>query len=257
MQIKCEYCGSMIDEAATKCPYCGATNQSVKRSADHTPKTIAELQQWYQDRHLPPYETTRFFIGINYTKPKAFGIYQDGDQFIVFKNKANGERAIRYKGTDEAYAVNELYLKLKDEILNQKALNQQKKQYSASSKAKKKHSVKDFFKSVGLFFCIIIPIGLIVFIDSMVKGFGAALFSSIFVAIGLLVYRSIIIMVLPIIITMTQSMPTRVTAGLNTMMILTTEITIKSIVPVSRQTYYPTNLITDLTSTTIPNGPLR
>ena len=192
MQIKCEYCGSMIDEAATKCPYCGATNQSVKRSADHTPKTIAELQQWYQDRHLPPYETTRFFIGINYTKPKAFGIYQDGDQFIVYKNKANGERAIRYKGTDEAYAVNELYLKLKDEILNQKALNQQKKQYSASSKAKKKHSVKDFFKSVGLFFCIIIPIGLIVFIDSMVKGFGAALFCSIFVAVGLLVLLCIL-----------------------------------------------------------------
>ena len=71
-------------------------------------KTIAELQQWYQDRHLPPYETTRFFIGINYKKPKAFGIYQDGDQFIVYKNKANGERAIRYQGTDEAYAVNEL-----------------------------------------------------------------------------------------------------------------------------------------------------
>ena len=58
----------------------------------------------------------RFFIGINYKKPKAFGIYQDGDQFIVYKNKANGERAIRYQGTDETYAVNELYLKLKSEI---------------------------------------------------------------------------------------------------------------------------------------------
>ena len=77
--------------------FCGATNNAVKRTADKTPKTIAELQQWYQDRHLPPYETTRFFIGINYKKPKAFGIYQDGDQFIVYKNKANGERAIRYQ----------------------------------------------------------------------------------------------------------------------------------------------------------------
>ena len=119
MQIKCEYCGSMIEETADKCPFCGATNNAVKRTTDKTPKTIAELQQWYQDRHLPPYETTRFFIGINYKKPKAFGIYQDGDQFIVYKNKANGERAIRYQGTDEAYAVNELYLKLKSEILNQ------------------------------------------------------------------------------------------------------------------------------------------
>ena len=65
----------MIEETADKCPFCGATNNAVKRTTDKTPKTIAELQQWYQDRHLPPYETTRFFIGINYKKPKAFGIY--------------------------------------------------------------------------------------------------------------------------------------------------------------------------------------
>lgn len=192
MQIKCEYCGSMIEETAVKCPYCGAANQAVKRTADHTPKTIAELQQWYQDRHLPPYETTRFFIGINYTKPKAFGIYQDGDKFIVYKNKANGERAIRYQGTDEAYAVNELYLKLKDEILNQKALNQQKKQKTATTKEQKKQSVKTFFIAVGVIFGISIPIILIAFIDSLIKGFGAALFFSIFLAVGLMVLLGII-----------------------------------------------------------------
>lgn len=142
MQIKCEYCGSMIEETADKCPFCGATNTAVKRTADKTPKTIAELQQWYQDRHLPPYETTRFFIGINYKKPKAFGIYQDGDQFIVYKNKANGERAIRYQGTDEAYAVNELYLKLKSEILNQKANNQTRKQQQTLTREQKKEKHK-------------------------------------------------------------------------------------------------------------------
>ena len=123
MEIKCEYCGSIIKETDEKCPYCGATNQAVKRTADHTPKTIEELQQWYQARNLPPYEVTRFFIGINYTQPKAFGIYREGQNVIVYKNKANGERAIRYQGTDEAYAVNELYLKLKEEILNQKEHN--------------------------------------------------------------------------------------------------------------------------------------
>ena len=47
MEIKCEYCGSIIKETDEKCPYCGATNQAVKRTADHTPKTIEELQQWY------------------------------------------------------------------------------------------------------------------------------------------------------------------------------------------------------------------
>lgn len=64
MEIKCEYCGSMIQESAEKCPYCGATNNAVKRTTDGTPKTIEQLQKWYEDRHLPPYEVTRFFIGI-------------------------------------------------------------------------------------------------------------------------------------------------------------------------------------------------
>ena len=84
------------------------------------PRTIAELEQWYRDRNLPPYETTRFFIGINYTGKRAFGIYQEGDTFVVYKNKDDGSRAIRYRGPDEAYAVNELFLKLKSEIMARK-----------------------------------------------------------------------------------------------------------------------------------------
>ena len=85
-----------------------------------TPKTIEELQAWYEARNLPPSDVTRFFIGVNYKGPKAFGIYKEGNDFIVYKNKADGQRAVRYKGSDEAYAVNELYLRLKEEILNQK-----------------------------------------------------------------------------------------------------------------------------------------
>lgn len=53
----------MIPENVEQCPYCGASNNSIKRAADGTPKTIAELAKWYEDRHLPPYEITRFFIG--------------------------------------------------------------------------------------------------------------------------------------------------------------------------------------------------
>lgn len=89
------------------------------------PITIDELKQWYIDRNLPPENVTRFFIGKNYTGPKAFGIYFDestGD-YIVYKNKADGTRAIRYQGENEIYAVNELYKKLKDEIYNQKMNN--------------------------------------------------------------------------------------------------------------------------------------
>jgi len=125
MKIKCEYCNNYIDESDEKCPSCGSPNKDFKRVADQVPTTIEELEKWYQDHNLPPYETTRFFIGIDYTEPKAFGIYKDEStgKFIVYKNKDTGERKIRYEGKDEKYAVNELYMKLKEEILHQKSLN--------------------------------------------------------------------------------------------------------------------------------------
>lgn len=120
MKITCEYCGSLFDDTLEKCPNCGGTNRNVRRSTVDQPTTIEELKQWYVDRGLPPYETTRFFIGENHQGPRAFGIYKDGDNFIVYKNKDNGSRAVRYEGTDEAYAVNELFQRLKQEIVEQK-----------------------------------------------------------------------------------------------------------------------------------------
>lgn len=125
MKIKCDYCQTTYEDTLPQCPNCGAANPARHRE-DVKPRTIEELQQWYRDRHLPPEEVTRFFIGKNITEPKAFGIYKDqnGD-FVVYKNKADGSRAIRYQGADEEYAVNELYLKLKDEIVHQKE-NQKK-----------------------------------------------------------------------------------------------------------------------------------
>lgn len=123
MQVKCKYCGSWIDDSAEQCPNCGAVNDQLKRFVNITPKTIEELKQWYIDRNLPDENITRFFIGKDIKEPKAFGIYKDGSNFIVYKNKADGSRAIRYKGKDESYAVNEIFLKLKEEILNQKNHN--------------------------------------------------------------------------------------------------------------------------------------
>ena len=122
MKIICDYCGSIIDENNEICPNCGGTLDGVHRFAGEQPKTIAELKEWYIARNLPSEEVTRFFIGKDIREPRAFGIYQDefGD-FVVYKNKSNGERAVRYQGTDEAYAVNELYQKLKGEIADRKS----------------------------------------------------------------------------------------------------------------------------------------
>ena len=133
MKVQCEYCNSWIDDTDEKCPNCGGVNKAYKRATDQTPKTIEELKQWYVNHHLPPEETTRLFIGRNYQQPRAFGIYQnEKGEFIVYKNKDNGQRAIRYQGTDEAYAVNELYMKLKEEILNQKRNSKQPVQYPSA-----------------------------------------------------------------------------------------------------------------------------
>ena len=128
-KVKCDYCGSYINEIDEKCPSCGAVNQAHKRVADGTPKTIEELKTWYKERGLPPEYVTRFFIGQNIKAPKVFGIYEENGMFIVYKNKSDGTRVIRYQGTDEAYAVTELYLRLKEEILNQKSLNLEKRRF--------------------------------------------------------------------------------------------------------------------------------
>ena len=120
MKLKCDYCGNTYEDTLHQCPDCGAPNPSHKN--DKGPKTIEELKIWYKNRNLPDPEVTRFFIGVDYKKPKAFGIYKDDNgEFVVYKNKADGSRAVRYRGSDEEYAVNELLQRLKDEIVHQKA----------------------------------------------------------------------------------------------------------------------------------------
>ena len=120
MKIKCDYCGNTYEDTKRNCPSCGAANPT-QNDADIRPKTIEELQDWYKAHHLPPYEVTRFFIGQDIKEAKAYGIYKakNGD-YIVYKNKADGSRAVRYEGDDEEYAVHEIYQKLKDEIVHQK-----------------------------------------------------------------------------------------------------------------------------------------
>ena len=94
----------------------------VGRIDDREVKDIHSLDDLWKviDKYHIPLDKIRFFIGEDYKEPKAFGIYKDetsGD-WIVYKNKANGERAIRYQGKDEDYAVNEIWSKLVSEAQN-------------------------------------------------------------------------------------------------------------------------------------------
>lgn len=117
--MKCNFCEAEINEDMERCSNCNKTNEN------YIPKTIEDLKVWYINRNLPDENITRFFIGKNYKEPKAFGIYKDEstNNFCVYKNKADGTRAVRYEGPDESFAVKELYLRLKEEIYNQKANN--------------------------------------------------------------------------------------------------------------------------------------
>ena len=104
----------MITASDKFCPHCGKPLGQTDWQPGTDPVTIGQLASFCA-YHGMPLEKMRFFVGQDYKQPRAFGIYQDGDQFIVYKNKDNGSRAVRYQGPDEAHAVNELYAKLLDE----------------------------------------------------------------------------------------------------------------------------------------------
>ena len=173
MKVKCEYCGSYISDTEEKCPNCGAVNEHLQRKAIGTPTTIAELKQWYKEHDLPIQDITRFFIGVDYKEPKAFGIYQDKKtgNFIVYKNKSDGTRSIRYEGKDESYAVNEIYLKLKEEIINQKRnnLNRKSERRSYVEKANNKRPYKPNLS--GCLMAFIIFIFILIFVTALFSRF--------------------------------------------------------------------------------------
>ena len=117
----CEYCGSNLGPDDRVCPGCGAPVTAEAEayapvpSSGGIPSTIDELKAFCREKNMPLAQM-RFFIGQDYPDPRAFGIYRDYDgNYVVYKNKSDGSRSIRYQGPDEAYAVREIYLKLRDE----------------------------------------------------------------------------------------------------------------------------------------------
>lgn len=110
----CDRCGKPIPDDADVCPHCGAEQQEDIR-LNKIPETIDELRA-FCEAHQMPLRQMRFFIGEDYRGARAFGIYKDeSGNCVVYKNKSDGSRAVRYEGPDEKRAVRELYEKLKSE----------------------------------------------------------------------------------------------------------------------------------------------
>ena len=187
MKVKCQYCGYTYEMEEDKCPGCGAPNESSVAGTHivKDPVTIEELQEWYQKRGLPPEDVTRFFIGKDYKGAKAFGIYRDTatGNVVVYKNKADGSRAVRYNGPDEAVAVREILLKLKETISQQKSANRNRQNqgntgrsggsYDGSSGRSRKKSKKGFHFSdvIGLSLFLFVMAGIFAMSKSPSRGY--------------------------------------------------------------------------------------
>ena len=139
---KCAYCGTVVSPGDEVCPSCGAPNPHFApggAAGTRKPRTIEELRAFCDAKGMP-LEKMRFFIGVNEPSPKCFGIYRQGDRFIVYKNKSDGSRAVRYDGPDEAHAVSELYEKLLEEHRLRRGSGGTRSGSSASSNARRKSS---------------------------------------------------------------------------------------------------------------------
>ena len=162
---KCEYCNSTITSEDQKCPYCGAENPNYIADTPRQiflPRTIAELKEYCAERGMPLLRM-RFFIGEDYREPRAFGIYRDGDEFIVYKNKSDGSRAIRYRGPDEAHAVDEIFTKLLEECHNRGIYpDGQAPERDAAAQAKKRRSIRSVILCCLLIYFIVVLVATII-----------------------------------------------------------------------------------------------
>ena len=86
--------------------------------------SIEELKQKCAEKNMP-LEKMRFFIGEDRKEPKCFGVYLDEStgNWVVYKNKSDGTRAVRYEGRDEARAAQEIWNKIGDEVKHRKDMH--------------------------------------------------------------------------------------------------------------------------------------
>ena len=111
-----------LAEAAEHCPLCGAPvaveeepePEVPAQQPEQTPRTVAELLALCDSFETDP-AAHRFYIGKDEKDATGYGLFVDefGD-YVFYHNHRSHQRSIRYKGRDEAYAVGELYSRMKE-----------------------------------------------------------------------------------------------------------------------------------------------
>ena len=86
-------------------------------AATEKPRTIEGFQQLAQEEEMP-LEDIHFSLGEERGEANSYGIYREPDSrnVVVYRVKPDGTKRIRYRGNDEAKAVEILYDKFFDEL---------------------------------------------------------------------------------------------------------------------------------------------
>lgn len=132
--------------------------------ARRTVSSVEEILQIAREKGMP-LKKMRFFIGEDCREPRCFGIYQDPEtgEWVVYKNKSDGNRAERYRGTNEALAAQEIWDKLSDEVEMRRTARGKSTgrtgTRSGSSRSRSGSSFADFFKRYYAVILIILTAG--------------------------------------------------------------------------------------------------
>ena len=122
MDKKMVYRPDLAEDATEFCPLCGAPVAPEEKSEpeaspaqpETAPRTVEELLALCASFEADP-AAYHFYIGEDEKDAVGYGLFVDefGD-YVFYHNHRNQQRSIRYKGRDEAYAVGELYRRMKE-----------------------------------------------------------------------------------------------------------------------------------------------
>lgn len=88
------------------------------RIEGHELHSLDALRMWYDRLGLGPDIDSGFAIGHLYVDGPVFGVFRDGDEFVMYRVTKDGKYMERYRGDSEAYPVGQLHYEIISAIYN-------------------------------------------------------------------------------------------------------------------------------------------